>query len=128
MCRSITQCVADPIWGVCCCSYTPVNVTWICSIEFIEDIPTASHSPKGEWRHMRFKIDTVSQDREGSTHLLYFDTPSSVALEIRRLTYNSSIGSSLGLRGASRHCLKSAREHAVARSRAPKPLKRVLGG
>jgi hypothetical protein len=35
-----------------------------------EDIPTASHSPKGEWRHMTFTIDTVSQDREGSTHLL----------------------------------------------------------
>jgi len=39
-----------------------------------EDIPTASHSPKGEWRHMRFTIDTVSQDREGSTHLSLFDT------------------------------------------------------
>jgi len=34
-----------------------------------EDIPTASHSPKGEWQHMRFTVDTVSQDREGSTHL-----------------------------------------------------------
>jgi len=36
----------------------------------IEDIPTASHSPKGEWQHMRFTVDTVPQDREGSTHLL----------------------------------------------------------
>jgi len=35
-----------------------------------EDIPTASHSPKGEWQHMRFTIDTVLQDREGSTHIL----------------------------------------------------------
>jgi len=42
----------------------------ICAV-IEEDIPTASHSPKGEWRHMRFTVDTVSQDREGSTHLLY---------------------------------------------------------
>ena len=27
MCRSLTQCVADPIWGVCHCSYTLSNIT-----------------------------------------------------------------------------------------------------
>ena len=42
--------------------YDVKAILW-CQRRVVEDIPRSSHSPKGEWQHMRFMINTVLWSR-----------------------------------------------------------------